>query len=721
MHGGGEKLCLLEFNLYPKSVKTKLKMKTLAQMRNGVLKKLNKKRKLGFSSLVMSSGTRLLKQTDQKRKVELETTGEELIHKKDDSEGHQIDFSKKRDHKECQGDKPLCSSSKGKKDSGGSETVSLKRMRKQKRKKDKVVKDEAAQMQRRVRYLLVKMKLEQNLIDAYSGEGWKGQSREKIRPEKELQRAKNQILKCKLGIRDTVYQLELLGSVGQIDDSLISPDGSVHHEHIICKKCKSQEVSEDNDIILCDGTCNCAFHQKCIDPPLATIDIPPEDEGWLCKYCDCKMEILEATNAHLGTEFTADSPWQDIFKEEALLSNVETGDINPEEEWPDDESDDNDYDPDRDENDRGNRCGMEDSDSHEDTSTSSSCCSLESEVLLDSGFSAGRHGISINIASLHQNCATDSNDTEIASGPRKRGAVDYRTLYDEMFGKDTNIGDIYSEDEDWDPSKKRRRKKESDVASTLMTLCESEAKHSDLETLKVANNHLPYAKARKPLTRIPSDAVQKLRQAFSENELPSRDVKEKISELVGIEYAKVNKWFKNARYMALKTKKREAALDCSPKQSDSAIGKATEVIVSKCPSTPILTHKKKRLKKVSWKANLTTLLSPSKKHKLMKTSLGYTKTNGELSDDMSLKKHLLHLKANSRQKKVVKRSTESLEGQSEEKLMEHLFCLETKLWKLKQVLSTVEKVINNESDDLSLDKQKVVYVPVAEIKEKTLC
>lgn len=96
-------------------------------------------------------------------------------------------------------------------------------------------------------------------------------------------------------------------------------------------------------------------------------------------------------------------------------------------------------------------------------------------------------------------------------------------------------------------------------------------------------------------------------------------------------------------------------------------------------------------------------------------------TNGELSDDMSLKKHLLHLKANSRQKKVVKRSTESLEGQSEEKLMEHLFCLETKLWKLKQVLSTVEKVINNESDDLSLDKQKVVYVPVAEIKEKTLC
>lgn len=38
--------------------------------------------------------------------------------------------------------------------------------------------------------------------------------------------------------------------------------------------------------------------------------VPRGDQGWFCKFCECKMEILEVVNAHLGTCFSMDSTWQ---------------------------------------------------------------------------------------------------------------------------------------------------------------------------------------------------------------------------------------------------------------------------------------------------------------------------------------------------------------------------------------------------------------------------
>lgn len=58
------------------------------------------------------------------------------------------------------------------------------------------------------------------------------------------------------------------------------------------------------------------FEQKALPLNLTQsiiFSVPPGDQGWLCKFCDCKMEIIEAMNAHLGTHFSTDNHWQVVY------------------------------------------------------------------------------------------------------------------------------------------------------------------------------------------------------------------------------------------------------------------------------------------------------------------------------------------------------------------------------------------------------------------------
>ncbi|XP_058769542.1 homeobox protein HAZ1-like [Vicia villosa] len=227
-------------------------------------------------------------------------------------------------------------------DVNSDETKTKKEKKKKKKPRKEGINDQFSRIRAQLRYYLNRMGYEQNLIDAYSGEGWKGGSLEKLKPEKEIQRAKSEILRRKLKIRDLFQNLDSLCAEGKLPESLFDSEGEIDSEDIFCAKCQTKVLGTNNDIILCDGACDRGYHQLCLDPPLLTEDIPPGDEGWLCPGCDCKDDCIDIVNDLLGTSLSLTDTWERVFPEAATAAgSILDNNLG----LPSDDSDDDDYNP----------------------------------------------------------------------------------------------------------------------------------------------------------------------------------------------------------------------------------------------------------------------------------------------------------------------------------------------------------------------------------------
>ncbi|XP_037408775.1 homeobox protein HOX1A-like [Triticum dicoccoides] len=203
--------------------------------------------------------------------------------------------------------------------------------------------DGLSKLRNRIRNISSRMNYQKHFIEVYASEGWKKQSLEKIRPEKELERAKADIMRCKLRIREAFQKLDNLLAVGKLEKSLFDYERMISSDHIVCATCRLQGPTSNNGIILCDGACDRGFHQNCLNPRLLTKDIPGAGERWLCPECDCKMKCIELINELQGTNLSISDSWEKVFPEAAAVAHGPMQNDVPD--LPSDDSEDDDFNP----------------------------------------------------------------------------------------------------------------------------------------------------------------------------------------------------------------------------------------------------------------------------------------------------------------------------------------------------------------------------------------
>lgn len=302
--------------------------------------------------------------------------------------------------------------------------------------------------------------------------------------------------------------------------------------------------------MLCDGFCEGAYHMSCLDPPVTAAELaataPGEDDDWMCRACDARVDAFYALNAVAETHVdAATATWRDVFPAEAALSveqkgpgqandpakNAESdsfGNALLDADWASDESDDEDF---------GGDLGAlsDDGADDEDEPLSGSARGSGDDLGGDSGDEATSSGR-----------PSESASPEVLLGKRRRAPVDYRKLNDEMFG----TGEAFegeAEDEKtggWGPASPKKKKsvarlgKNTANAKTSATRSPKQARVARKNTKKNAES---------PRRRFPDATREALERAFVSDAKPGAARVARLESDLGLNQHQIKVWFQNRR------------------------------------------------------------------------------------------------------------------------------------------------------------------------------
>eukprot|EP00873_Tetraselmis_striata_P027195 jgi/Tetstr1/447459/TSEL_003717.t1 len=323
----------------------------------------------------------------------------------------------------------------------------------------------------KIKKALQKARREHALLEAYEADGWRGASREKVKPVAELAKARAKVVRCQADIRGALQVMDAADGDAPIAASSYGEDGELDQAEIFCAKCRDFESTDDNDIILCDGECRRAYHQLCVQPPIDLSALEDDTEPWLCPACHAKDHALAFINEEFGTEYGLEHGWADVFPPESgpagrgasgedARRGSSAADVLLGQDLPSEDEEDGDY-----------RCGESEDEGGGARRASdddrSSCSSGEGSE--DGGDSElEEEGLVVDpeqgaiIPDTEAQPGKDAQGAEQGEGlvlttKRRRTKVDYRALNQEMFGdfECYNGEEEEEEDGDWGPTAAR--------------------------------------------------------------------------------------------------------------------------------------------------------------------------------------------------------------------------------------------------------------------------